>query len=105
MVTVWTPKAITELKRAYEYISQDSLQNARKVVDEITDLASKLPEQPEMYPLINTKKKMTVAGGLLRNFIIEYPIGSPGIISALFVCDIQANRLLTINFLYAREIF
>ena len=39
MVTVWTPQAIAELKKAYKYISQDSPQNAKKVVDEIVDLA------------------------------------------------------------------
>jgi plasmid stabilization system protein ParE len=56
MVTVWTPKAIAELKKAFEYISQDSLQSAKKVVDEITTFADKLPEQPEMFPPDKYKK-------------------------------------------------
>jgi len=56
MVTVWTPTAIAELRKAFEYISQDSLQNARKVVDEITTLADKLPEQPEKFPPDKYKK-------------------------------------------------
>lgn len=56
MVTVWTPTAIAELKKAFEYISQDSLQSAKKVVDEITTLADKLPEQPEMFPPDKYKK-------------------------------------------------
>jgi plasmid stabilization system protein ParE len=50
MVTVWTPQAIAELKKAYKYISQDSPQNAKKVIDEIILLADKLPDQPEMFP-------------------------------------------------------
>lgn len=33
MVTVWTPQAIAELRKAYDYISKDSPQNARKVIN------------------------------------------------------------------------
>jgi plasmid stabilization system protein ParE len=39
MVTVWTPRAIVELRKAYDYISKDSPQNAGKVVDELTRIA------------------------------------------------------------------
>jgi plasmid stabilization system protein ParE len=50
MVTVWTPQAIAELNKAYKYISQDSPQNAKKVIDELILLADKLQDQPEMFP-------------------------------------------------------
>jgi plasmid stabilization system protein ParE len=50
MVTVWTPEASAELRKAYDYISKDSPQNARKVVDEITRITDELPAQPEMFP-------------------------------------------------------
>jgi plasmid stabilization system protein ParE len=33
MVTKWTPQEIAELRKAYDYISKDSPQNARKFVD------------------------------------------------------------------------
>jgi plasmid stabilization system protein ParE len=56
MVTVWTPQAIAELRKAYDYISKDSPQNARKVVDELTAFADQLPEQPEMFPADKFKK-------------------------------------------------
>jgi plasmid stabilization system protein ParE len=56
MVTVWTPQAITELRKAYDYISKDSTQNARKVVDELTAIADRLPAQPEMFPPDKFKK-------------------------------------------------
>lgn len=56
MVTVWTPQAIAELKKAFEYIGQDSPQNAQKFVDEITTLADKIPEHPEMFPPDKYKK-------------------------------------------------
>ena len=56
MVTVWTPQAITELRKAYDYISKDSPQSARKVVDELTRIADQLPAQPEMFPADKFKK-------------------------------------------------
>lgn len=45
MVTVWTPQAIAELRKAYDHISKDSPQSARKVVDELTAIADRLPAQ------------------------------------------------------------
>ena len=56
MVTVWTPQAIAELKKAYDYISKDSPQNARKVVDELTAIADRLATQSEMFPPDKFKK-------------------------------------------------
>jgi len=56
MVTVWTPQAKAELRKAYDYISKDSPQNARKVVDELTRIAHQLPAQPEMFPADKFKK-------------------------------------------------
>jgi len=56
MVTVWTPQAIAELRKAYDYISKDSPQNARKVVEELTAIADRLPVQPEMFPPDKFKK-------------------------------------------------
>ena len=50
MVTVWMPQAIAELRKAYDYISKDSPQNAKKVVDELIAIADRLPAQPEMFP-------------------------------------------------------
>ena len=56
MVTVWTSRAIAELRKAYDYISKDSPQNARKVVDELTRIADQLPAQPEMFPADKFKR-------------------------------------------------
>jgi len=56
MVTVWTTKAITELRKAYNYISKDSPQNAKKVVDEIILLTDQLVAQPEIFPPDKFKK-------------------------------------------------
>jgi hypothetical protein len=56
MVTVWTPQAITELRKAYDYISKDSPQNARKVLDELMCIADQFPEQPENREYYNYYK-------------------------------------------------
>ncbi|SEL66887.1 ParE toxin of type II toxin-antitoxin system, parDE [Chitinophaga rupis] len=50
MVTVWSKQAIAELKKAYEYILQDSPQNAAKVRDEIIEITIDLPKHPQKYP-------------------------------------------------------
>jgi plasmid stabilization system protein ParE len=51
MVTVWTPKASAELKKAFEYICQDSPKNAEKVISTIVDIAGKIARQPAMFPV------------------------------------------------------
>lgn len=71
MATVWTPQAIAELKKAFEYIDQDSPQNAQKLVDEITTLADKIPEHPEMFPPDKYKKSNDGTWRAFEKFIIE----------------------------------
>ena len=56
MVVVWSNSAKAELKKAYEYIALDSLQNAKTVRDTLIDLTIELPNHPEKYPLDKFKK-------------------------------------------------
>jgi plasmid stabilization system protein ParE len=56
MVTVWSERAKAELRKAYEYILQDSPQNAAKVRDGIIDLTLDLPKHPEKHPPDKFKK-------------------------------------------------
>ena len=46
---VWTAKAESSLEYIYEYIKEDSPQNARKVKNEIQKTARKLLKNPEIY--------------------------------------------------------
>jgi addiction module RelE/StbE family toxin len=39
-----------QLKEAYDYIRQDSPQNARKIISKITSSISELSKNPEKYP-------------------------------------------------------
>jgi plasmid stabilization system protein ParE len=56
MVIVWSNSAKTELKKAYDYIALDSLQNAQMVRDALIDLTIDLFENPEKHPLDKFKK-------------------------------------------------
>ena len=57
MVTFWSKRARIELQKAYEYIRDDSPQNAVKVRDEIIDLTLDLPKHHEKYPPDKYKKR------------------------------------------------
>ena len=56
MVVVWSNSAKAELKKVYEYIGLDSLQNAQMVRDTLVDLTIDLPQHPEKYPSDKFKK-------------------------------------------------
>lgn len=56
MVVVWSNSAKAELKKAYEYIALDSLQNAQMVRDALIDLTIELPKHPEKYHSDKFKK-------------------------------------------------
>lgn len=50
MVVVWSNSAKAALKKVYEYIALDSLQNAQMVRDELIDLTIHLSNHPEKHP-------------------------------------------------------
>lgn len=50
MVVVWSNSAKSELKKAYEYIALDSLQNAQMVRDVLIDLTIDLSNHPQKHP-------------------------------------------------------
>ena len=45
----WSKKAQTDLKNIYEYIFEDSPQNAQNVLDEILQLGDTLDQMPTRY--------------------------------------------------------
>lgn len=50
MVVVWSNSAKAELKKAFEYIALESLQNARIVVEALVDMTLDLQDNPEKHP-------------------------------------------------------
>ena len=56
MVVVWSNSAKAELKRAFEYIALDSLQNAKIVRDTLIDHTIDLTTNAEKHPLDKFKK-------------------------------------------------
>jgi len=55
-MVIWSKNAKLQLQKAFDYISQDSVQNAEKVRDEIIDLTINLSGQSEIFPLDKYKK-------------------------------------------------
>ncbi len=68
MVTVWSKKATLQLQQAFDFIKQDSLQNAEKVRDEIIDITIDIVNHPEKYSL---DKYKTTNDGSYRSFEIH----------------------------------
>lgn len=56
---VWTKRAQIHLRNIYDYISKDSEQNAKKVVQEIVLSMNKATKNPEFYPPDKYKKNNT----------------------------------------------
>ncbi len=50
MVTIWMSWVAAALQKAYEYIQEDSPQNADKVINEISKIGIELGKHPEKYP-------------------------------------------------------
>ncbi len=48
---IWAKRALKGLQKIYEYIAEDSPQNAEKVIIEIAEKVTKLKEQPDRYKL------------------------------------------------------
>lgn len=57
MVVIWSNGAKVELKKAFEYISLDSAQNAKMVIATLIDLTLALGNNPEKHPLDKFKKE------------------------------------------------
>lgn len=51
MVVVWSNSAKAELRKAFECIAADSLQNAGMVRDTLIDMTIELANDPEKHPL------------------------------------------------------
>ncbi|WP_184543139.1 type II toxin-antitoxin system RelE/ParE family toxin [Mucilaginibacter sp. FT3.2] len=56
MVVVWSNSAKTELRKAYQYIALDSLQNAIMVRDTLIDSTIELSKNPGKHPADKFKK-------------------------------------------------
>ena len=74
MVVVWINSAKSELKKAYEYIALDSLQNAQMVRDVLIDLTIDLSNHPQKHPNDKFKKDNDGTWRVLESIIIVYLI-------------------------------
>jgi len=56
-VVIWTKRAKGNMGKIYDYISRDSLQNAGKVVEDISAIVDKVPANPEIHSIDKIKDK------------------------------------------------
>lgn len=56
MVVVWSDSAKAELRKAFEYIALDSLQNAQMVRDTLINETIELAQNPEKHSIDKFKK-------------------------------------------------
>jgi plasmid stabilization system protein ParE len=47
---VWRKKALGQLRQIFYYISEDSLESAKQVINNILNTVERLPENPEKFP-------------------------------------------------------
>ena len=69
MNLIWSKEASNSLTEIYEYIFEDSPQNAVKVVDGIIELVEKLKDKRVEYsidPIINKQKFRHVSFGIIK---------------------------------------
>ena len=65
----WTNRSRIQMKDAYEYISQDSVTSAQKVIDDIVNAVGKVVKNPERYAL---DKYKTDNDGTYRAFELHH---------------------------------
>lgn len=53
---IWAKRAKNGLQKIYEYIEEDSPQNAEIIINEIAEKVTELKEQPQRYKLDEYKK-------------------------------------------------
>jgi plasmid stabilization system protein ParE len=49
-MVIWSKLAQVQLKKAFHFISNDSPQNAEKIINNLIDITLGLSENPEIYP-------------------------------------------------------
>ena len=76
MVVVWSNSAKVELRKAFEYIALESLQNAQMIRDTLIVLPLICLKILKNTPWINLKKIMMAHGGLLKSIITAFLIVS-----------------------------
>lgn len=72
MKILWRKKASDDLKGIYDYISEDSPQNAVMVFNKIYELVNSLVVFPEKYPVEPTLNNPDVRFAVIWNFKIIY---------------------------------
>ena len=71
-MVIWSKAAKVQLQKAFHFISNDSPQNAEKIINNIVDITIGLSKHPENIPTINIKRIIPEIIALLKFTIIEF---------------------------------
>jgi addiction module RelE/StbE family toxin len=88
---IWSPRSLTDLEIIYNFIQQDSNENARKFIEELIREAIKIPEFPlagRVVPEFNNRKTREK---IYKNYRIIYRIQANNV--ELITILHQARRL------------
>lgn len=56
---IWARRAVNGIQKIYKHIEEDSPQNAEIIINELTEMVTALPENPERYKTDEYKKNNT----------------------------------------------
>ncbi len=56
---IWAKRAVNGIQKIYKHIEEDSPQNAELIINELVEMVSVLPENPERYKADEHKKHIT----------------------------------------------
>ncbi|MBK8310496.1 MAG: type II toxin-antitoxin system RelE/ParE family toxin [Chitinophagaceae bacterium] len=71
---VWTKRSQNDMRNAFDYISQDSVQNAVSVLEDIVAMANKAITNPEFFAPDKFKENNDGSYRAFENIITEFLI-------------------------------
>jgi addiction module RelE/StbE family toxin len=88
---VWSPRSLTDLEIIYDYIQQDTRENARKFINEIINEAINIPDFPLAGRVVPEFKDFKTREKIYKNYRIIYRV-QPESIELVTILH-QARRL------------
>ncbi|MCY9667494.1 type II toxin-antitoxin system RelE/ParE family toxin [Paenibacillus alginolyticus] len=88
---IWSPRSLADLEIIYEYIQQDSIDNARKFINELIEEVITIPEFPLAGRVVPEFKDQKTREKIYKNYRMIYRIQAQDV--ELITILHQARRL------------
>jgi toxin ParE1/3/4 len=76
---IWSPRSLTDLEIIHEYIQQDSDENARDFINQLIEVALKIPEFPLAGRVVPEFKDFKTREKIYKNYRIIYRLQAEGL--------------------------